>query len=149
MRCKKRPAMKKHTTAKNAQKALTKTDRKQLWEMAAGQRLTIGLDLGDRSISYCILDAEGNVASRGNLPNTKTGLNQLFEKMPASRVGLEVGTHSPWVSRQLAGLGHEVIVANPHQVKLITASRRKNDRIDAEKLARLARVDPKLWSPIR
>ncbi len=69
--------------------------------------------------------------------------------MPSSRVALEVGTHSPWVSRQIAALGHEVIVANPHKVKLITQSGRKNDRIDAQKLARLARVDPKLLSPIR
>ena len=54
------------------------------------------------------------------------------------------GTHSPWVSRCLAGMGHEVIVANPRNVKLITQSSKKNDRMDAEKLARLARVDPKL-----
>jgi len=46
-------------------------------------------------------------------------------------------------------MGHEVIVANSHKVKLITQSVRKNDRIDARQLARLARVDPKLLSPIR
>ena len=69
--------------------------------------------------------------------------------MASSRVALEVGTHSPWVSRYIASLGHEVIVANPHKVKLITQSVRKNDRIDARQLARLARVDPKLLSPIR
>jgi transposase len=69
--------------------------------------------------------------------------------MASSRIALEVGTHSPWVSRHLAGTGHEVIVANSHKVKLITESVRKNDRIDAEQLARLARVDPKLLSPIR
>jgi transposase len=76
-------------------------------------------------------------------------LDSLFAKMPSSRVALEVGTHSPWVSRHLAGLGHEVIVANPHKLKLITQSVRKNDRIDAQTLARLARVDPQLLSPIR
>ena len=69
--------------------------------------------------------------------------------MPPSRVALEVGTHSPWVSRQLAAMGHEVIVANPQKVRLITQSVKKNDRMDAEQLARLARVDPKLLSPIR
>lgn len=107
------------------------------------------MDLGDRTSRYCILDAEGEVLSEGELPTTKTGLNSLFGKMPCSRVALEVGTHSPWVSRQIAGLGHEAIVANPHKVKLITQSGRKNDRIDAQKLARLARVDPKLLSPVR
>lgn len=140
--------MKKHTTAKKNQRALTNT-KKQIEKMAAKQRLTIGLDLGDRTSRYCILDAEGEVLSEGELPTTKTGLNSLFGKMPCSRVALEVGTHSPWVSRQLAGLGHEAIVANPHRVKLITQSGRKNDRIDAQKLARLARVDPKLLSPVR
>src|SRR5207248_9930973 len=63
--------------------------------------------------------------------------------------GVEVGTDSRWVGRRLAGMGHEVIVANSHKVKLITESVRKNDRIDAQQLARLARVGPKLLSPIR
>jgi len=146
--------MKKDITEKTKRankgaKALTKSKRKQIREKAAEQRLTIGLDLGDRTSRYCILDAAGEVVSEGQLPTSKTGLNSLFEKMPCSRVALEVGTHSPWVSRHLSGLGHEVIVANPRRVKLITQSVRKNDRIDARQLARLARVDPKLLSPIR
>jgi transposase len=69
--------------------------------------------------------------------------------MPPCRIALEVGTHSPWVSRHLKAMGHEVIVANPRKVKLITQSVKKNDRMDAEQLARLGRVDPKLLSPIQ
>jgi transposase len=141
--------MKQNTTAKKNPKVLSKTSKQQLRKQASQQRLTIGLDLGDRHSRYCILDEAGEVVSEGSLPTTKTGLNSLFEKMPSSRVALEVGTHSPWASRHLAELGHEVIVANPHQVKLITQSTRKNDRIDAQKLARLARVDPQLLSPIQ
>jgi transposase len=141
--------MQKDTTAKENRKALSKTKKNQIRRMAIQQRLTIGLDLGDRHSRYCILDEAGVVASEGTLPTTKTGLGSLFEKMPSSRIALEVGTHSPWASRHLAGLGHEVIVANPHKVKLITQSLRKNDRIDARQLARLARVDPQLLSPIR
>jgi transposase len=110
--------------------------------------MTIGLDLGDRNTHYCVLDEAGEVVSRGQLPTSTSGIQSFFEKMPSSRVALEVGTHSPWMSRLIAKLGHEVIVANPHKVKLITQSTRKNDRIDAEQLARLARVDPKLLSPI-
>ena len=98
---------------------------------------------------YCILNEAGEIVSEDSLLTTKAGLDSLFGKMPASRVALEVGTHSPWVSRYIASLGHEVIVANPHKVKLITQSVRKNDRIDARQLARLARVDPQLLSPIR
>jgi len=141
--------MKKSTTAKKTRQALTKNDQETIRKKAAKQRLTIGLDLGDRSSRYCILDEAGEVVSENSVPTTKGGLDSLFGKMPSSRVALEVGTHSPWVSRQLAGLGHEVIVANPYKVKLITQSVRKNDRVDAQKLARLARVDPKLLSPIR
>ena len=122
--------------------------QKQIRGMAAKQRLTVGLDLGDRYSRYCILDEAGEKASEDKLPTTKTGLDALFGKMSPCRIALEVGTHSPWVSRHLAGMGHEVIVANPRKVKLITQSVKKNDRMDAEQLARLARVDPKLLSPI-
>src|SRR5262245_26302623 len=138
--------MKKNTIAKKAQ---SKSTTNQIQKMAKQQRLTVGLDLGDRHSRYCILDEGGEVVSEGKLPTSKAGFGSLLEKMTASRIALEVGTHSPWVSRQLASYGHEVIVANPHKVKLITQSQRKNDRIDAEQLARLARVDPQLLSPIR
>src|SRR5271157_2110709 len=143
MRCKKGDRlMKKNSTAKKSPKTtLGRTQKKQIRELAVKQRLTVGLDLGDRSTRYCILDETGEVVSEGALPTTKTGLESMFGKMAASRVALEVGTHSPWVSRHLAGLGHEVIVANAHKVKLITQNVRKNDRIDARQLARLARVD--------
>ena len=140
--------MKKNSIAKKSSKSLSK-GKQQIRQVAAKQRLTIGLDLGDRTSRYCILDEAGEVVSEDQLPTSQTGLNTLFAKMASSRVALEVGTHSPWVSRHLAALGHEVIVANTHKVKLITQSVRKNDRIDAQQLARLARVDPKLLSPIR
>jgi transposase len=138
--------MKQNTIAKKTQ---SKSTTNQIQKMAKQQRLTVGLDLGDRHSRYCILDEGGEVVSEGKLPTSKAGFGSLLEKMTASRIALEVGTHSPWVSRQLASYGHEVIVANPHKVKLITQSQRKNDRIDAEQLARLARVDPQLLSPIR
>jgi transposase len=143
--------MKKNTTAKRSAQAKgpSKGKKKQIRQVAANQRLTIGVDLGDRTSRYCVLDEAGEVVSEDQLPTTKAGLSSLFGTMPSSRVALEVGTHSPWVSRQVAAMGHEVIVANPHKVKLITQSVRKNDRIDAQQLARLARVDPKLLSPIR
>jgi transposase len=64
------------------------------------------------------------------------------------RIALEVGTHSPWVSRLLTTLGHQVIVANARKIPAITASESKNDRNDAEKLARFAAYDPKLLSPL-
>jgi transposase len=141
--------MKKNTTAKKNQKVLTKTEKDQIRKMAAAQRLTVGIDLGDRTSRYCILDETGTIVSENALPTTKGGFESLFGKMPPSRVALEVGTHSSWISRHLARMGHEVIVANAHEVALITKSVRKNDRVDARKLARLARIDPELLRPVR
>src|SRR5580700_11620522 len=142
--------MKKNTTTKKSpKKAQVKEQQKQIRQMAAKQKLTVGIDLGDQSSRYCILDEAGEVVSEGQVPTTKAGLDSLFAKMASSRIALEVGTHSPWVSRHLTAMGHEVIVANPRKVKLIAQSVKKNDRMDAEQLARLARVDPKLLSPIQ
>lgn len=112
-------------------------------------RQTIGLDLGDKSSRYCVLDAAGEVQDEGSVGTTQRGMTQRFARMGRSRIALEVGTHSPWVSRLLQSLGHEVIVANARRVRVIAESSRKDDRMDAQMLARLARADPRLLSPIR
>jgi len=114
----------------------------------AGQ-LTIGLDLGDRWSFYCVLDEFGKVLLEQKLPTTPEAIKQTFAKIPPSRIALETGTHSPWLSRLLAELGHEVIVAHAQRVDLITKSTRKDDRHDAKTLARLARIDPELLGPVR
>ena len=61
---------------------------------------------------------------------------------------METETHSIWVSEQLRELGHEVIVANVREVRSISHSNRKSDTVDAEKIARYARVDPEILHPI-
>lgn len=114
-----------------------------------GGQLTIGLDLGDRSSCYCVLDEAGQVILERSLPTTSKAMEPVFGRMTLSRVALETGTHSPWVSRLLTRLGHEVIVAHARNVRLIGESRRKDDRIDARTLARLARIDPQLLSPVQ
>ena len=114
-----------------------------------GHKLTIGLDLGDRWSFYCVLDEVGQVILEQKLPTTPEAMKQTFEKLPRSRIALETGTHSPWVSRLLTELGHEVIVAHAQKVQLITKSSRKDDRHDARTLARLARIDPALLGPVR
>ena len=120
--------------------------RKQIFKQA---KLTIGLDLGDRSSHYCMLDEAGNVILERSLPTTWNGIRQAFGRIPRCRIALETGTHSPWVSRQLSELGHEVIVAHARNVGLIGESSRKDDRVDARTLARLARIDPGLLGPVR
>jgi transposase len=121
-----------------------------LWKMTQDprRRLTFGIDLGDRASCWCALNPEGEVVARGAVVTEKQPLKVLFGKIPASLIAIEVGTHSPWVSRTLKELGHEVIVANARQVKVISQSNKKNDQRDAEFLARLVRVDPKLLAPI-
>ena len=111
--------------------------------------ITIGMDLGDKASRYCVLGDNGDVLSEGIVATTKKAMTQKFAGMRRCRIAMEVGTHSPWLSRLLTRLGFEVIVANARQVKLISGSSRKNDRMDAQMLARLARVDPQLLRPIR
>jgi transposase len=134
--------MKKRSSSKQGQKRTVKAKRTQ-------ESVTIGVDLGDRSSRYCMLSGEGEILREDQVPTTKAGMTATFGSLGRARIAIEVGTHSPWVSRLLGSLGHEVIVANPRQVKLITESSRKDDRLDAQTLARLARIDPQLLRPIQ
>src|ERR1700745_2548998 len=113
------------------------------------QGLTIGLGLGDRNSWYCVVDEAGQVQLEQRIRTSAKALQEVFGAMPRSRIALETGTHSPWISRLLNGLGHEVVVANARKVRLIGESRKKDDRLDAQTLARLARVDPKLLYPVK
>src|ERR1700686_4208073 len=115
----------------------------------SGKKLTIGLDLGDRSSWYCVLDEAGEVLLEQKLGTTPKAMQEVFGAMPRCRIALETGMHSPWVSRLLSELGHEVIVAHARNVRLIGESRKKDDRLDARTLARLARIDPQLLSPVK
>jgi len=112
-------------------------------------RITVGIDLGDRYSEFCLVDRDGAVVDDGRLRTTPVALRQYFAERPAMLIVIEVGTHSPWVSRLLEECGHEVIVANARKVRLIYASDNKTDQVDAESLARLGRLDPKLLAPIR
>ena len=118
-------------------------------EILKEQKLTIGVDLGDRWSFYCVLEEAGQIILEQKVPTTPEAMKQTFSRIPQSRIALETGTHSPWVSRLLTELGHEVIVAHAQKVQLITKSNRKDDRHDARTLARLARIDPELLGPIR
>jgi transposase len=110
---------------------------------------TVGIDLGDQMSHYCILDEQGDVVSEGTLRTAEAGFREQFQRMARARIAMETGTHSPWVSRYLEKLGHEVLVANARQVRIIYDNDRKTDKVDAGTLARLARVDKSLLHPIR
>ena len=118
--------------------------------MSQHYALIAGIDLGDRYSHLCLLDTEnGEVIEESRIVTDREAFERRFSDAEPMRVAIEVGTHSPWVSRILEDHGHEVLVANARKVRLIYGEGRKTDKIDAEKLARLARLDPKLLSPIK
>src|ERR1700745_3167397 len=93
-------------------------------------KVTIGLDLGDRRHRFCVLGGSGEVVEEGSLLNERVELSRLL-------------------SRYLAGLGCEVIVSNPRKVRAIYQHERKSDRRDALMLARIGRMDRALLYPVR
>jgi transposase len=113
-------------------------------------KITAGLDLGDKYSYLCLIDQEsGEVVEEGRLRTTPEALRRRFGSEQPMRIAIEAGTHSPWVSRVLEECGHEVLVANARKLRLIYANKRKTDEVDAENLARLARLDPKLLYPLK
>lgn len=132
-----------YSIANTAASASTKATRER------GVKITLGLDLGDKYSFFCLLRADGEILEEGRVRTTPAGLREFFGRLPTTWVALETGTHSPWVSRLVRRCGHEVIVANARQLRLISENQRKCDRLDATLLARLARVDPELLKPVK
>jgi transposase len=115
----------------------------------ATETMTCGLDLGDQWSHVCLLDGAGEIVEESRIRMTQTALLAFFSGREPMRVVFEVGTHSRWVDRLLGTVGHETVVANARRVQLISRNERKTDRVDAELLARLGRVDPELLKPVR
>lgn len=111
--------------------------------------ITIGVDMGDKKHSICVLDAAGEVQDRGHVTNTAQAIRKYFKGVEPCVIALEAGTHSAWVSRVLEDMGHEVLVGNPRKLRAIWDSDVKGDDRDAEVLARIARLDPHLMHPVR
>lgn len=108
----------------------------------------IGLDLSDKTATYVVLSADGQVVEDGKLRLSQVGLQRALGARPPAQIAIEVGSNSPWVSRTLTDMGYDVTVANPRQVKLISHGQKKSDLLDAENLARLLRYDRALLRPI-
>jgi transposase len=113
-------------------------------------KTTVGVDIGDKYSYLCLIDTEsGEVIEEGRLRTTPEAFERRFASEQPLRVAIEAGTHSPWVSRLLEECGHEVLVANARKLRLIYANKRKTDEVDAQSLARLARLDPRLLYPLK
>ena len=111
--------------------------------------LTIGLDLGDKISRTCEVDAGGRVVKRSSVTTNPLMIDGYFGGRDRCRVVLEVGTHSPWISRRIEALGHEVVIANPSAMYGKRRRKKRNDDMDAEFLARQGRADTSLLYPIR
>jgi transposase len=123
--------------------------KKRIRKPSVEDKLTIGVDLGDRNSHFCVLGSDAEIVSEGSVRTTPSSFEKQFGKFAASLIAMEVSTHSRWASQLLKKIGHDVVVANATKIQLITKSSRKNDRVDARTLARLARADRQLLHPIR
>ena len=112
------------------------------------EKLTMGVDLGDRSSQCCVLDVNGEMVEESAIPTTKAAFKRWFSRREPARVIIEAGTHSHWTSRLLTELGHEVIIANPRMLRFIYGNDSKNDKADAAYLARVGKLDPGLLKPV-
>ncbi|MEM8713784.1 MAG: IS110 family transposase [Planctomycetota bacterium] len=109
---------------------------------------TIGLDLGSRSTQVAVFDRMGGRVEERKISTTKDSLEQLFGRFPGARVVMEASTPTRWINNFAKDLGHEVIIANPRKIPVITKNIRKSDRNDARLLGELGQLKPELLSPI-
>ena len=117
-------------------------------EQKKRDKITIGLDLGERRHRFCVLGSNGEVVEEGSLPNERVQLSGLVGRYPGALVVMEAGCHSPWISRYVEALGCEAVVSNPRKVRAIYQHERKSDQRDALMLARIARMEPALLYPV-
>ena len=126
-------------------KAQTAT-RKDLRSCPMGS--TVGFDIGDRWTHVAVIGPDGEVWAEDRIASTEPEVRRWLSRLPARVVAMEVGGHSRWMARVGRECGHQVLVANPRQLRLIYGGDNKHDRLDARNLARLARVDWRLLKPI-
>lgn len=115
---------------KQPQLFISKSPRRSPWV-----GITIGIDLCDIWSHYCTLNGDGEVIDRGRFRTNTGGVAKRFRDIELALVAMETGTHSIWVSEQIKDLGHEVIVGNVRELRAISHSDRKSDKVDAEKIA--------------
>jgi transposase len=121
---------------------MKKDSKREQWRQEEG--LVIGVDLGDKDSQLCVLGADKQIRHEDRVSTTAPRLQEFFGKLKSCLVVMEAGSHSPRVSRLLEGMGHQVVVADPRRLKLISQSDSKNDRADARILAQVAAGMPEL-----
>ena len=109
---------------------------------------TIGLDLGTRVTQVAVYNTAGNRIEERKISTAKDSLEQLLSRFPKARVVMEASTPTRWINNLARDLGHEVVIANPRRIPIITASIRKSDRNDARLLGEFGQFKPELLSPV-
>jgi transposase len=106
--------------------------------------ITVGLDVGDRRTHFEAVDGSRRTVRSGSFATSRTELEKALAPFPGTKVILEAGSQSPWMSRVLRAQGYDVLVADPRRVELISKDPRKSDRRDAGMLARMGAAMPEL-----
>jgi len=102
----------------------------------------IGLDVHKKTISYCVKDVSGHVQQRGTMAATRTELDNWMKTLPQPWiVAMEASIFTGWVYDHLLPHAAQVKVAHPLMLRAIAVAKKKNDRIDASKIADCLRCD--------
>lgn len=109
----------------------------------------VAMDVHDEYSQVCVMNQAREILMEAKIPTTRQALNDFFRQREKSMVIYEAGPHALWISELLGSLGHETIACHARRVRLIAESRNKNDRVDAEVLARLSLSDLELIKPIQ
>ena len=100
----------------------------------------VGLDVHKRTISFCVRSPDGRIFQEGSVPALHEARDEVLSEVSAPcLVGLEATLFTAWVYDHFTAKGISVKVAHPAMLKAIFAGKRKNDEIDARKLADLLR----------
>jgi transposase len=142
--------MKKNSKKQGANRAgMTEAVEQAEKKNKRAQPLVVGIDIGDKVSRYAVLGEGKEFAEQGQFASTRQELEKKFGQWSPARMVLEAGTHSRWMTAELKRMGHEVILANPRELKALTGSTKKNDAEDARKLSRIARADEELLKPVQ
>ena len=102
----------------------------------------IGLDVHKKTISYCVKDAAGHVHREGKIGSTRRELDAWIQTLPQPRMmAMEATIFTGWIYDHLLPHAEKVKVAHPLMLRAIAAAKKKNDRIDAGKIADCLRCD--------
>ena len=102
----------------------------------------IGLDVHNRTISYCVKDAAGHVHGEGKIGSTRRELDAWIKTLPQPRMmAMEATIFTGWIYDHLLPHAEKVKVAHPRMLRAIALAKKKNDRIDASKIADCLRCD--------